>query len=337
MPTKTIKVAAVQMQCEAGAVDANLAQAAGLVEAAANQGARLVLLPELTPGGYLLTEQIWDSADPFNGCAVAWLKSTACRLGVYLGMSFVEAEGDDFYNSFALATPGGEIAGRVRKNPPASVEAYFFRAGNDRHYIDTELGRIGVGICYENLLHERIVELHAASVDLVLQPSSAATPTATFPIRKRDGETFERMLAGIPAHYARTLGVPVVFANKCGPLVSPLPGGFPAQRTHFPGLSAIADADGSLACQLGSEPGIAVAEVTLDPARKLQAAPRAHGRWALPVPWYAFLWPLTQRLGESSYRKCSRRAQVARQAVPAPPAAEVAHGACTDWPAVNKK
>jgi len=321
MTARTIKVAAIQMRCEAGAVDNNLALATQLAESAASQGAVLVLLPELMPGGYLLTEQIWNSAEPFNGRTVAWLRSTARRLGVYLGTSFVEADGDDFYNSFALATPRGEIAGRVRKSPPASVEAYFFRAGNDRHYIDTELGRLGIGICYENLLHERMAEFHAASVDLVLQPTSAATPTPIFPIRRKDAQAFEAMLAGSTAHYARALGVPTIMTNKCGPLVTALPGGFPPQRTHFPGLSAIADSDGAVRCQLGGEQGIAVGEVRLDPTRKARTPPRAYGRWALPVPWYAFLWPLTQRLGEGRYRKNQQRAQLARQLGSSPSAA----------------
>lgn len=313
MTARNIKVAAIQMQCEAGAVEANLALAAQFAETAAGKGAEIVLLPELMPNGYVLTERIWESAEPFHGRTVAWLKSTAKRLGAYLGTSFVEAEGGDFYNSFALATPRGEIAGRVRKSPPASVEAYFFRAGSDRHYIDTEIGRIGVGICYENLLHERVAEFHAAAVDLVLQPTSAATPTPAFPLRRKDAQAFDAMLAGAPAHCARALGVPTVMANKCGPLDTPLPGGFPAQRTRFPGLSAIADSDGALCSQLGGEPGIAVGEVRLDPARKARTAPRAYGRWALPVPWYAFLWPLSQALGESRYRKDGQRAALARQ------------------------
>lgn len=307
MSQRTVKLAAIQMQCEAGLIEQNLAHATLLVEQAASQGAEIVVLPELAPGGYMLTEAIWDTAEPFNGITVAWLKTTAHRLGIHLGTSFLEAEGRDFYNSFALATPRGEIAGRVRKAPPASVEAYFLRGGNDRHFIDTELGRIGVGICYENLLYERVAALYEASVDLVLAPVAAPTPTPTFPIRRKDAAAFDSMLKGSTAYYARTLGVPIAMANTCGPFVTPLPGWMPTQRTRFSGLSAIADSDGALKSQLGAEEGIAIAEVLLDPARKAKTPPRAYGRWALPVPWYMFLWPLTQKLGERAYRHSSSR------------------------------
>lgn len=306
--SRSLTVAAIQIRCEPLRKEENLAHAEALIEQAAAQGAELVLLPELLPGGYLLTEDIWNTAEKSTGSSVAWLKQTARRFGIFLGMSYAEADGPDFFNSFVLATPQGTIAGRVRKSPPASVEAYFFRGGNDPHYIDTEIGRIGVGICYENLLYERIAALHQASVDLVIQPTAAGTPTPAFPIRTKDCAAFDCMLKGSTAFYAKALGVPVVMANRCGPLVTPLPGGFPPQNTRFPGLSAVADSDGTLVAQLGAEEGIAFARVTLDPARKEVRPPKAYGRWALPVPWYAFLWPLTQKLGERAYARHATRA-----------------------------
>lgn len=305
--TRKLKVAAIQMRCEPLRTKDNLAHAEQFVEGAASQGAELVLLPELMPSGYMLTEEIWSTAEPFNGPSVTWLKQVAKRHGIYLGMSFVETDGADFFNSFALSTPQGEIAGRVRKSPPASVEAYFFRAGDDPHFIDTDIGRIGVGICYENLLYERIAALHQASVGIVIQPTAAGTPTPTFPMRRKDSAAFDCMLKGSTAFYAQALGVPVVMANRCGPLVTPLPGGFPAQNSSFPGLSTVADSDGTLKVQLGADEGIALAEVTLDPTRKAKQPPKAYGRWALPVPWYAFLWPLTQKLGERAYARNSSR------------------------------
>jgi N-carbamoylputrescine amidase len=308
MPAHRIKVAAVQLQCDVARTTTNLERAGALVEQAAGQGATVILLPELTPGGYVLTQELWDSAEPFNGISVPWLTRTARQLGVYLGTSFLEADGPDFFNTFVLATPRGEIAGRVRKNPPASAEAYFYRAGNDPHVIDTELGRIGVSICYEALLYERIAELHRASVDLLLVPMSAGTPTPIFPIRRKDAAAFDRLLAGLAAHHARTLGVPVVMANKCGPLVTAVPGGIPTQRTRFPGLSTVADSDGTVKSRLVGEPGIAVAEVTLDPARKVTAAPARRGRWALPVPWFTFLFPLSASFGRRAYARNRERA-----------------------------
>lgn len=308
-----VRLAAVQMACEVGETARNLARAAGLVEQAAGQGAQLVLLPELTPGGYCLTERIWDTAEPASGgVSTRWLCQTAQRLGIYLGTSLLEAEGEDFYNAFYLAAPDGTLAGRVRKQPPASVEAFFYRAGTDPHFIDTALGRIGVGICYENLLACRLAALHAAGVDLVLQPTSAASPAPTFPLREKDSQGFGAFLAGGPPQYARALGVPVVMANKCGPLVTALPPPFPFQDTRFPGRSVIVDGDGSIQARLDDEEAVIVADVTLDPARKQASLPPLRGRWSMPVPWYSFLWPLTQWSGERAYARSAQRKKKAR-------------------------
>jgi N-carbamoylputrescine amidase len=309
MSSQIIKVAAIQFRADPGDIPNNLSRAESLVSKAAAQGSRIVLLPELTPGGYVLTEEIWNSGETMQGQSVAWLKATARHLNIYLGMSFLEAEEADFYNSFVLAAPNGEIAGRVRKNPPASAEAYFFRAGNDEHFIDTEIGRIGVSICYEALLHERLAEHQRNRIDLLLIPMSAGTPSPIFPIRKRDCFIYDKMLLGLAAHHALALGVPTVMANKCGPLVTAMPAGMPFQDTCFPGLSTIASAEGQVACQLSDTEGIAVAEVELEPTRKAKNAPRSYGRWALPVPWFGFFFPLAAFFGSRIYAKSKVRSE----------------------------
>lgn len=317
---RVIKVAVVQMACENGDVPRNLRHAEELVESATTQGAELVLLPELMPNGFIMTEELWNSAEPFDGFIVGWMKSTSKRLGIYLGLTFLEADGADFFNTFALTTPGGTVAGRVRKSPPASFEAYFYRGGNDVHIIETELGRIGVGICYENAFYERLRALHEGSVDLVLQPTSAPSPMASLPLRKKDVAAFDRWIGDGPGHYARVLGVPVLMANKCGPFSTPLPAFFPHQQSVFPGLSAIVDGDGVVKGQLGASEGIIVTEVTLDSGRKAVSRPRGFGRWVVPRPWHAFLLDWTQSMGSRAYARNRRREVLARlkSSTPAP-------------------
>jgi N-carbamoylputrescine amidase len=310
--TRMLKVAVVQMVCENGNVQRNLRHAEALIQQAASQGAELALLPELMPNGFIMTEELWNSAEPFDGFIVEWLKSTSKRLSIYLGLTFLEAEGGDFFNTFALTTPSGDVAGRVRKSPPASFEAYFYRGGNDAHIIETELGRIGVGICYENAFYERLSALHERAVDLVLQPTSAPSLMASLPFRKKDVAAFDRWIGDMPGHYARELGVPVMMANKCGPFSTPLPAFFPHQQSVFPGLSTIVDCDGIVKGQLGASEGIIVTEVTLDSKRKVVSRPRGCGRWTGPRPWHAFLMDWTQQMGTRAYAKNPRREVLAR-------------------------
>lgn len=308
---KHLKVAAVQMICTEGAVDENLDYAETLVQQAVDKGAELVLLPELMPSGYLVTEKIWEYAEKMNGKSVQWLKAQAKKHSIYLGFSFLEAEGEHFYNAFVLATPQGEIAGRVRETPPASIEAHFYTAGNEPHVIETNIGRIGVSICYENLLYDRICELAQLDVDLVLSPSAAGGSKVLFPDDlKRTGDMLKRGRK----LYSDVLGVPNVMTNRAGILDTDLPGSLPRLEGKFLGLSMIADAEGKVLASFGEDDeGVLVADIVLNPEKKKKATPKKFGgRWAFSMPWFAFIWPITQRTGEKAYRNSERRAAKAR-------------------------
>ena len=296
---KIIKVAAVQINCDPGKVDRNLVHAEKFIEKAANEGAKLVLLPELMPSGYMATEEIWNSAETINGRSVKWLFDTAKRFGIYLGFSFLEADGEDFYNSFVLSSPSGKLLGRVRKNPPASIEAYFYRAGSDRHVIETEIGRIGVGICYENMLYKQMCFLYGEKVDFVLSPAAAGRPK---PIIPGDVKRFEKMILNSRSVFAKTLGVPVIMANRVGLLETELPGHLPYLKSSFPGLSSIVDSDGTVKAEMNAEEGVIISDICIDPNVKPRNEPKKYGRiWSIPTPWYSFVWPLTQKMGEKSY------------------------------------
>ena len=76
----------------------------------------------------------------------------------------------------------------------------------------------------------------------------------------------------------------------------------------FPGLSTIIDSDGAVKAALGEEEGVLVADVQLNPARKARTEPPRFRRgWGVPVPWYAFIWPLTQHQGERAYAQSAAR------------------------------
>ena len=305
MYTKLLRIGVVQMDSCVGDIPGNLAHAGELVENAASQGAKIVLLPELMPSGYTLTEAIWDYAEPFFGPTVTWLTQIAKRLDLFLGTSFLEVEGEDFYNTFTLASPDGSVAGKVRKSPPASLEAFFYRAGTGSHVIETDFGRIGVGICYENLLHERLEGLYHASVDLVLQSAAAGRLK---PMKTGDIERFDRIIQHCAPYYAKALGVPVAFSDRTGKIETELPGGFGEFNSTFPGFSQIVDSDGVVKARMGDEQGVIVADVTLDPERRRKQKPRCYGKmWAFPMPWFASTFPEYQHMGEQAYAANPRR------------------------------
>lgn len=310
MSVRKVSVAAVQMDALFGQRERNLAKAEGYIQQAAVQGAQLILLPELLPYGYGLNEAVWDGAEPMDGPSVNWLTAQAKKYAAYIGFTFLETDGEDFYNAFVLADPNGKIAGRVRKSPAPAVESYFYREGEDSHIIDTELGRIGVNICYEMLLHERVNELYEANVDIYLQPSAAGRPKPFIP---GDVARLERALLNARAIHYQALGVPVIMTNRVGKLEGQLPSCMGYLKSSFLGGAYICDSNGQILKELNGEEGIIVSQVILDPKYKATKPPKLYGKiWAVPMPWYGFVLPMTQRWGEKAYAKNSRRREKAR-------------------------
>src|SRR5262249_40999887 len=147
---RSLRMAVVQMSSVDHDIDANLKRAGAFAEQAVNLGAQFVLFPEFMATGSYMASDTWDSGEPSNGKSVQWLKTTSQRLHVWLGTSFLEASGSDFYDTFVLTSPSGAEAGRVRKQIPAGSEAYFFRGEVGSHIIRTPIGKIGLAIFPEN-------------------------------------------------------------------------------------------------------------------------------------------------------------------------------------------
>lgn len=256
-----LNLAVIQFASVDGDVFANLNTASYWLKKSVAGGAEFILFPEFMPTGYQLSEAIWENAETMDGLTVSWLKEKSLEYGVWLGTSFLEVEGEHFYNSFVLTNTQGKVSGKVRKEVPASSEAYFFKGEESDHFIDTEIGRIGVMICYESYLSRIANKVAMADIDLLLLPYS-------FP-EVLGGEI--QPLSGVEyaTVHARSLGVPVAAANKVGDWKSPIPE-FPSYQAlgHFPGLSAISNADGEIESQLNDQPGFAVATVSLESSQK---------------------------------------------------------------------
>lgn len=314
---RTVKVAAVQMESARGRVQANLAHAAPLVEKAAREGARLIVLPELAATGYILSKELWGAAETMDGPTVRWLGETSGRLRIYLGAGFAETDGRDIYNSYVLTGPDGGVAGRVRKR---NAEAYNFkRVKAGPHTVDTELGRLGVGICADNQYVFLPRLMQEQSVDLMLMPHAWPGPWKTSKLVKEDDiEITRRKARELPLLYARLLGVPAVFVNQVGEfgkMPGILGGLMDPDVFRLQGLSRIVDSDGAVLGELGGGEGVLVAEVTLDPARKIRVEPEDYDGWLLPGAAVVrkTIIPLDLGLGKLRYALSVERRRKARQ------------------------
>lgn len=310
---KTLRVAALQLISKNDSIEDNLAHAEPFVSEARQHGAVLVLLPELYPTGFIMTDAIWKCAESSRGPTVRWLKEQSLKHGIWIGTSFLEAVEDCFCNTFVLTNPQGDVVARVRKSKPAATEAFFFEGRPGPHVIDTPLGRIGVSICYEGFLVETLQHLHHEGADLVLMPHSAPTPTCNAGLEPKDIEEYNSSLRSNASAVARELGVPTVMANKAGPWKTASPWFFPDQDSRFPGYSRICAADGSVQAELGEEEGVIVADITLDPTAKAEHPPKQNGKWARAVPEMFKLFAIGEIAGKIAYSLSLKRRRAARK------------------------
>jgi N-carbamoylputrescine amidase len=318
---RTLRVAAVQVESRNLDVEGNLRRAELLVGVAAERGAEVVLCPELLAAGYVYDRSIWDAAEPRGGPTELWLARLARKHKLYIGASYLEANGDDFFNTFTLMQPDGTVAGRVRKESLPGFEGCFFRSCSGPKVIETQLGRVGVGICHDNNTARFMRGVSQERVDLLLMPHSA--PSITMGPLKLVADHARESLRGLAGFYAEALGVPTVMANKAAgeDSWSPVPWvPLVRLRFHFVGQSTIDSADGKVCDQLDEQEGVVVADVVLDPERKRQPPVLPSAYWSRPPPLFprfprtsAALFRVLEWTSQAAYARSGSRQAAARK------------------------
>jgi N-carbamoylputrescine amidase len=259
-------------------------------------------------------------AEPRGGPTEYWLARMARQYRLYIGASYLEASGDDFFNTFTLMRPDGTVSGRVRKESLPGFEGWFFRSCSGPKVIETELGRVGVGICWDVSTARFMRRLSQEHVDVLLMPHSA--PCITMGPLKLVGDNGRKMLRGVAEFYASALGVPTVMVNKaagedswspapCVPLVR--------LRFHFLGQSTICNADGNVCDRLEQQEGIVFAEVVLDAERKRRLPRIPTGYWSRPPAAFprtsAALFRVLEWIGKAAYQLSRSRRRAVRAAL----------------------
>ena len=217
--TRELTVAAVQMAMVDGDVATNVATAARLVREAAKRGARLILVPELFEDRYFCEDQRAEhlsKARPLAGHpTVEHFAALARELNVVLPVSFYERSGNEQFNSCAIVDADGSILGVYRKSHipdgPGYSEKYYFRPGDTGFRVwDTAVGRIGVGICWDQWFPEVARAFTLAGAEVILYPTAIGSePTEP---HWDSAPHWQRVMQG---HAGANL-VPVVAANRVG-------------------------------------------------------------------------------------------------------------------------
>jgi len=179
--------AAVQMSSGADRGE-NLDRAAALVEEAARRGARLVVLPEVFAWRGAHDDEA-GIAEPVPGPTTERFGALARRLGVWLCAGSLLERGDGearAYNTSCVFDARGALVARYRKihlfdvelSGRVSVRESATRApGGEVVAVPTELGVLGLSVCYDLRFPELYRRLVRAGAEVLLVPSAFTFPT----------------------------------------------------------------------------------------------------------------------------------------------------------------
>ncbi|XP_062210067.1 omega-amidase, chloroplastic-like [Phragmites australis] len=179
------KVALCQLSVTADKVR-NIAHARAAIEAAAADGAKLVLLPEIWNGPYSndsFPEYAEDIEAGGNAApSFSMMSEVARSMQITLvGGSIAEYSGSNLYNTCCVFGSDGKLKGKHRKihlfdiDIPGKItfkESKTLTAGQNPTVVDTDVGRIGIGICYDIRFQELAMLYAARGAHLICYPGA---------------------------------------------------------------------------------------------------------------------------------------------------------------------
>jgi predicted amidohydrolase len=242
-------------------VEKNVELHLSYIDEAVAASASLVVFPECSLQGYPpdfraggaadVLRQFHATAEPVAGPHAQQIVSAAAARGVLVvfGLNEATERPGVVYNTMILGGPGGVI-GTYRKVHVAITEQVFWRRGDDWPVYDTELGRIGMLICYDKAWPESCRELTLRGADMLVMSTAWA--------RQHAGAGIDDVMVDQYLVYDRARAMEncrwFVSSNLVGEL-----GG-----VEFFGLSQIVDPIGRVVATTGIDTsGLAVATVDL--------------------------------------------------------------------------
>jgi N-carbamoylputrescine amidase len=265
---RTTTVAITQMQSRNDWAK-NCDAAEKLVRDAAGRGARLILLQELFDGDYFCIEQhahfLNQAVELDRHPTVKRFTALAKELGVVLPVSVFERAGQVHYNTTVIVDADGRQLGHYRKShiPDGRgyQEKFYFAPGDTGFKVwDTAVGRIGLGICWDQWFPECARAMALMGAEILLYPTAIGSEP---PNPDYDSSThWQNAMRG---HAAANI-MPVMASNRVGKETAP-----DGRSDVFYGRSFIADYQGEKVQEMDrAEEGVRVHAFDLDAIGELR-------------------------------------------------------------------
>ncbi|MCI7304616.1 MAG: carbon-nitrogen hydrolase family protein [Clostridiales Family XIII bacterium] len=182
MKKETIRITCAQMHSLTNEKRKNLDKMKQLADMALQKypDTDLILFPELATTGCECTpEDCRSIAETMQGPSIKELSNYARDHSVFLVFGFIEKDPDTdkVYNSAALIDRSGKVLGQYRKMHLVEEEKPGVESGNsDYPVFQTEIGTIGIMICWDSAFPETARILALKGADYILIPAAWEKP-----------------------------------------------------------------------------------------------------------------------------------------------------------------
>ena len=192
------KVAVVQASPVLFNRDATIEKTCRLILEAAEKDVKLILFPEAfipayprglsfgavvgsrSSAGRLTWQRYWENAVDVPGPDVEIIGEAVREAGVYLAIGVIERDTQfsqgTLYCTLLYFGPDGKLLGKHRKLKPTGSERLIWGEGDGSTLtvLETELGKIGGLICWENYMPLARMAMYSKGVEIYLAPTADA-------------------------------------------------------------------------------------------------------------------------------------------------------------------
>jgi 5-aminopentanamidase len=229
---------------------ANLEKMESAIIKASEEGADLILFPELFLTGYFTRERTLELAEDTEGPSISQIREWAKAYRIKVVFGFPEKKNGLAYNSACFIGEDGEVIGTFQKVHLWDEESTYFQPGSSFNVWPTNIGKIGIMICYDTEFPESARSMALQGADIVLAPTANMAP-------------FQHIQQLYIQTRAAENQIFVATTNQVGT----------EENTLFFGGSAAADPFGQTLAQLDDSEGDCLIELDLQLIRKAREYP----------------------------------------------------------------
>ena len=263
-----IKIGTSQFSCIKDNVKENMNKSLDLASKAASQKVNVFLLQELFQTQYFCSTQnskFFDLAITFPNSEIFEVFSNFCKHHkIVIPISFFEKYGQNYFNSLVLIDSKGELSDIYRKSHipdgPGYNEKFYFTPGNTGFKVfDTEYGKIGCGICWDQWFPECARSMTLLGADMILYPTAIGSEPQDPNLNSK--KHWENVMIG----HSAANQIPIISSNRIGEEIED------DIKINFYGGSFITDHLGSIQAQMDSvTEGVIFHEINVDEIRKFR-------------------------------------------------------------------